>query len=374
MPRPRVLILSFSRIVSDARLLKQLEVLHDEFDLVTAGYGPTPAGVVDHLTLPDDRVYWRYPRGAVVLRQYRRAYWSNPAVSYLRERLAHERFDIVIANDIDTVPLALSLNPACGVHADLHEYAPRQKEDLLRWRLFVAPFVRWMCRRFLPKVASITTVGGGIAREYERRFAVRADVVTNAAPYAELEPSSVHDPIRLVHSGACLPDRGIDEIVAAVAATRVEVTLDLYLVPNDPGYLQQLSDRVAAEPRIALRPAVPYQRLIATLNDYDVGVHLLPPVNFNNAWALPNKFFDFVQARLGVIVGPSPEMRTLVDEVGLGMVTGGFSAGDLVAVLDDLDAERVAQWKQRADDGARDLSAGAQVEVWLRRIRALAGR
>lgn len=374
MPKPRVLIVSFSRIVSDARLLKQLDVLRDEFDLVTAGYGPTPAGVVDHLTLPDDRVYWRYSRAAVMLRQFRRAYWTNPAVSYLRERLAHERFDVVIANDIDTVPLALSLNPVGGVHADLHEYAPRQKEDLLRWRLFVAPFVRWMCRRFLPQVASITTVGGGIAREYERRFAVRADVVTNAAPYAELEPTSVHDPIRLVHSGACLPDRGIDEIVAAVAATRVEVTLDLYLVPNDPGYLQQLSDRVAAEPRIVLHPAVPYERLIATLNDYDVGVHLLPPVNFNNAWALPNKFFDFVQARLGVIVGPSPEMRTLVDEVGLGVVTGGFSTADLVAALDDLDAERVAQWKQRADASARDLSAGAQVEVWLRRIRALAGR
>ena len=35
------------------------------------------------------------------------------------------------------------------------------------------------------------------------------------------------------------------------------------------------------------------------------GLHLLPPVSFNNANALPNKIFDYVQARLGLIVGPA---------------------------------------------------------------------
>jgi hypothetical protein len=374
--RPRLLILSFSPISSDARLLKQIDAFRERYEVTTLGYGPDPEGVVRHVRLPDDRVFWRYDRRDVVLRRYSRAYWSNPAVSFVGEALAGEQFDVVIANDIDTVGAALALEPGWGVHADLHEYAPRQKDDNRRWRLFVSPFVRWMCRRFLPGAKSITTVGAGIAREYERRFGVRAEVVTNSAPYADVSPTPVHAPIRLVHSGACLPGRGIDQIVEAVERTTTPVTLDLYLMPNDPGFLERLKDRAAGNDRIRLHDPVPYSALLDTLNANDVGVHVLPPVNFNNAWALPNKFFDYVQARLGVITGPSPEMKSVIDQRGVGAVAAGFGADDLVRVFDGLTPETVAQWKQASDAAALDLSAGEQVAVWVRAVDSLvaAGR
>jgi hypothetical protein len=113
---------------------------------------------------------------------------------------------------------------------------------------------------------------------------------------------------------------------------------------------------------------VPYDELIATLNGYDVGVHLLRPVNFNNRWALPNKIFDYVQARLGVIVGPSPEMERLVAGFGLGAVTKGFDAVDLVAVLDGLTPDDVAGWKLAADSSAQQLSSASEVGGWARAI------
>lgn len=369
-----MLILSFSPISSDARVLKQIELFRDEWDVVTFGYGPAPDGVVRHVRLPDDRVYWRYDRLALVARLYRRAYWHNPAVASARKALAGETFDVVIANDIDTVPLALALAPRIGVHADLHEYAPRQKEDNQRWRLFVAPFIRWICRRHLPRVASITTVANGIAAEYRRCFGVDVEVVTNSAPYARIEPTPVDDPIRLVHSGACLPDRGIEQLVAAVIGARTEVSLDLYLMPNDPPLLESIRAVADSNPRITLHPPVPYAQLVETLNGYDVGVHVLPPVNFNNAWALPNKIFDYVQARLGVIVGPSPEMEALVREREIGAVADDFTTAALIRVLDDVDRQTVARWKSASDAAAFDLSAGAQVEVWRRAIERIAGK
>ena len=48
-------------------------------------------------------------------------------------------------------------------------------------------------------------------------------------------------------------------------------------------------------------------------NDYDVGLYLLPPTNFNQRYALPNKFFEFIQGRLAIAIGPSPEMAKLVE-------------------------------------------------------------
>lgn len=368
MTRPRLLILSFSPITSDARLLKQIAALRDRFEVTTFGYGPRPAGVHDHLQIPDERVYWRYDRRMLMLRQYRRAYWSNPAVGYVKEALERGTFDVILANDIDTVGLALDLEPRMGVHADLHEYAPRVKEDVPRWRLFVAPFMGWMCRTFLPRVASITTVGGGIAREYERTFGVQADVVTNSAPYAALEPTPVGSPIRLVHSGVGMPARGLGQLVEAVRRTSSDVTLDLYLMPNDAGYLEQLRAETAGDARIRINDPLPYDRLVATLNAFDVGVTVLPPLTFNIAWSLPNKFFDFVQARLGIVVGPSPEMKTLVQEGGFGAVTDDFEVDALVRVLDALSTDQVAQWKAHAHAAARDLSADAQGGIWRHRL------
>jgi hypothetical protein len=368
----RILVISFSGLRSDARVLKQLRLLAERYEVDTCGYGPAPEGVHQHVEIPADLPVWRYPRLPVILRRFRRAYWRNSAIAYARRMLPVGEYDVVLANDIDAVGLALALRPARGVHADLHEYAPRQREDLLRWRVFVAPFVRWMCRAYLPRAASVTTVGQGIADEYRRRFGVETEVVRNAAPYAPgLRPSPVDAPIRLVHSGAALADRNISSICDAVERSHRSITLDLYLTPNDPGYLAALSERASRSERITLHDPVPYDELVTTLNAYDVGVHILRPVNFNNRWALPNKVFDYVQARLGVIVGPSPEMERLVRGHGVGAVATGFDAADLTQVLDDLTAGEVEKWKSASAMHAMELSSSSEVAVWGRAIERL---
>jgi len=371
MTRPSLLILSFSPIASDARVLKQVHLFAGELDVTTCGYGPAPEGVIEHLEIPADAEHWRKDPKWLLSRQYRRVYESNAAVRAARAALAGRRFDVVLADDVDTVPLALELGGR--VHADLHEYAPKQNTELWRWRAFVAPYMRWLCRRFVTRADSVTTVGHGIAEEYEREFGIRAQVVTNAAPFADLEPAPVEDggPLRLVHAGAGLRNRHLETLVDAVDAASSEVSLDLFLVPNDPGYFIELYERAGASTRVRLHHAVPYDELVARLNDFDLGVHVLPPVSFNNQWALPNKFFDFVQARLGIIVGPSPEMARLVTEHGLGVVTEDFSVEALTAVIDSLTPEQVRGWKQASHSAAHALSSDTQVTIWHQAIQAL---
>lgn len=372
MTRARLLILSFSDISTDARVLKQVARLADDYDVTTCGYGPPPDPRVRHLRLADGLGIRRWRRRDLVLRRFRRIYWGQPAIRAAQERLAPlPRFDVVLANDVDAVGLALTLDPVHGVHADIHEYAPRQNEELLIWRLFEAPYVRWMCRGFLPRATSMTTVGRGIADEYHRVFGLEAGVVTNASPYARLDPRPVGLPIRLVHSGASLRNRRLEVLIDAVAATRTDVTLDLYLMGNDPVYVAELRARAAGTDRIRFPATVPYRELIERLNGYDIGVHVIAPTNFNNRWALPNKFFDYVQARLGLIIGPSAEMRSRLEEYRLGAVTDDPGARALTRVLDGLTVEHVTAWKSNAANAARALSAETQVEIWADAIRAL---
>ncbi|GAA1712412.1 glycosyltransferase [Brachybacterium phenoliresistens] len=376
--RQRVLILSFSPISRDARVLKQVRLLTPDYDVVTCGYGPAPEGVVEHLQIPDHLVSWRLDRPAAILRRYSRVQERQEVVSWAREHLSRGAYDVILADDAETVPLALELAPRGGVHADLHEYASRQKEGNRRWRTFVAPYVRWLVRTHVTRADSVTTVAEGLAAEYRREFGIEAEVVTNAAPWRDGAPQPVSDPIRLVHSGAALPDRHLEVMIEAMGMIERPMHLDLYLTRNDPAYidrLRTLAEEVCARTGrevVRVLDPVPYEELVETLAGYDVGVFSIPPVSFNYTWTLPNKIFDFVQARLAIVVSPSPEMARLVREWDLGEVADDFDADALARTLEALTPQRIAEAKQASDRAAEPLSAENQVRVWGDAIDALA--
>ncbi|KQV25471.1 hypothetical protein [Yonghaparkia sp. Root332] len=372
--RPLVLILSFSPIGSDARVLKQLELAREVADVVTCGYGDAPAGVVEHVRIPDDRKILPLRPKLLVLRLRTLALHRAPAIAWVRSALAGRRFDAVIVNELEAAPVGLSIPSAGGHLLDLHEYTPRLHDDSAGWRRYLQPLFESTARRWLPRASAVTTVGARIAQEYARLSGVTPDLVVNAAPFADRRPTEVGEPIRLVHSGACLRRRGLLELVEAVESTSTPVTLDLYLMPNDPGLLGELRELAAASDRVTVHDPVPYARLVDTLNGYDIGVHVLPPVTVNNEWALPNKFFDYVQARLGVIVGPSPEMARYAVEHGLGLVTAGFSAADLASTLDSLTLEQVRSLKEAAHRAAAPLSSEHAMGAWRDALRTMLER
>lgn len=369
--RERILIIAFSTISSDARVLKQVRRFALEYDVVTLGYGPAPDGVTRHLRVPDDLQIWRWPRLLIVLRQYRRAYRGNPAIAAALKLLSGTAVDFVLANDVEAAGVALSVAAPDRIHVDLHEYAPRQREELWRWRTFIAPFVHWMMRAHVKRAASFTTVSVGIAREFQRRYSINPQLVINATPFVAADPTSTPSVIRLVHSGAGLANRGLELTIAAVEKTRSKVSLDLFLTPNDPAFMEKLRRLCADSARVKLHDPVPYSVLIARLRAYDVGVFVLPPVNFNYRWALPNKLFDFVQARLAVIIGPSPEMSQIVEDWGFGMVTSSFTEEALIETLDGLTASLVDQCKAGTVAAADALSSERQSEAWAKAVAAL---
>lgn len=373
MSRPSLLIMSFSDIVSDARVLKQVALLKDQYRLTTCGYGQMPEGSVEHIPIPTSLVYWRKNRVDLILRRYGKAYWGNEVIKHLTPLLAGRSFDIVLANDVDTVPLALSLKRRGGVHVDLHEYAPRMGYERWRWRFFVAGYMTWLVREHVTRAESATTVAPGIAKEYASVFGLSAGIVKNATPLHDLEPTGVHTPLRLVHSGAAIRGRQLEVMIEAMRGVDPrDASFDFYLTKNDECYLEELHEMVEEIPAVRILDPVPYRKLIDVLHQNDVGVHLLAPTNFNNQHALPNKLFDFVQARLGVIVGPSPEMAREVKRHRLGCVLPDFTAASLRRLIQGLSAEQVETWKAAAHRSASQLSAETQEVVWQEAIDALA--
>jgi hypothetical protein len=375
VPMTRMLILSLSPLAGDARVLKQIRHFAGLYHVTTCGYGPSPDPRVDHVEIP--RAGEELDGRLITAHAYRGVYRKIPAIRAARAALAargfaRRAFDVAIADDIQAAPVAYRVVDPARVLLDLHEYWPRLNEENPAWARRIGPYYTWLVRKYAPRAGAVTTVSRGLAAEYERVFGFRATVVTNATPYADLPVRPVGEVIRLVHSGAGLRNRHLELMVDAVQRTSAPVTLDLYLTPNHPDLLAELRERAAASGgRITLHDAVPYAELVATLTGYDAGVFVLPPVNFSYRNALPNKIFDYIQARLALVVGPTPEMQAIVAEHGLGVVTTDFTAEALAAAFDALTPAGVAGFKGASARAARELSAQEQVLIWDRLVRGL---
>lgn len=371
MTRPSMLILSFSPIAADARVLKQVRRFTEDFEVTTCGYGPAPEGVAAHIEIPADVRQNDLDGRLITLKWYRVAYWRLSEVRWAVRELRGRRFDIAIANDVEAVPVAVKLRPTHGVLADLHEYSPRLHDDHEAWARRISPWFDWVVQHYVTHASAWTTVSRGIVDEYEKNFGFRAELVTNAAPFQDAVPGPVSTPIRLVHSGACLRNRQLHVVARAAARLPERVTLDFYLTANDPGYLEELKEIANSSENVVVHDPVPYAQLAETLNAYDVGVHVLPPVNFNNQLALPNKLFDYVQARLGLLIGPSVEMERYVRDLHLGAVTDDFTEDAVHREMSGLTAEAVNEWKHQSDLHAYELAGERQVEVWVAAVERL---
>lgn len=373
MSKPSILILSFSPLYRDARVLKQINLFKDRYEVTTCGYGPTPVEGVRHIEIPMEKGMWDLNGRYITLRLYNRVYWDLDGVDWVWNRLRPQKFDAVLANDYDAVPIGVRLKPRRGVHADLHEYAPSQGEENAAWARRIKPWREWVLKRYATKVSSATTVCDGLADKFQAEFGFKPSIVTNAAPYADLEPQPVHSPLRLVHHGGANPNRGLDWMIKSVSASPVDFVFDLYLPHASAGWVEDLRELAQMDARITVKDAVPYSKLIPLLNTYDVGISAILPNTFNLKHALPNKIFDYVQARLGIITGPSPEMARLVRDNDLGIVLPNFSSESLTEAINSLQAEQIGDWKHRANSAAKKLSSQEQNSGWELPIAALLG-
>jgi hypothetical protein len=251
---------------------------------------------------------------------------------------------------------------------DAREYYPRHYEDILWWRLLYQPFNRALCREYLPRADHVVTICRGLADEYERELGVHCELLPSYPAPVACKPQPV-DPsrIRLVHHGLASRSRQIELMIEMVDHLPVNFTLDLFLMPSEDGYLGFLRRMCATRPRVRLLAPLPFAELVPATNGYDIGVFLVPPVNFNLRFALPNKFFEFVQARLMVAIGPSPEMARLVHEHDLGVVAADFRPATLAAALAGLSLADIERFKHNAHRAAAVLNSD-QTDALVRRI------
>ena len=374
---PSAAVLSFSPLHRDARVQRQMRALSSICRVTAMGWtDPCMEGVrfVDVsrrlLTIPQ-KAQKAYRLKA---RRFEAVYRSDESVRKTADALRGHGYALIVANDVDTLPVALMYRGCAKVLYDAHEYAPRQFESWFLWRFFMQAYKEYLCRTRIPQADAMTTVGPAIAEEYARGFGVRPAVVLNAPRYhANPCIPRAGNLTRMVHHGDALRQRRLEIMIDAITQLDDRFRLDFMLIPNSSGYLSELKKRASSDPRITFLSPVEPTKIVERLSGYDVGLYSLPPYSFNARYALPNKFFDFIQARLCLVIGPSPEMKRIVEQHECGVVAKDFTAQALAETLRALDRQKVEACRRASDAAAAELCYERNAEVLLDTARRLLG-
>ncbi|MEO6884097.1 MAG: hypothetical protein ABI199_08745 [Bacteroidia bacterium] len=286
--------------------------------------------------------------------------YEKKIMDYEFNLLKKNKFELVIVHHLSALPLAIKLAAFKKVKVifNAHEYYPREFEDSANWIKFEQPGYLKICEEYLSKISALFVVCKSIGEEYEKQFGVKSVVVKNSKPFQQILPSQVTgDKIRIIHHGAAIRSRGLEVMVQMMDFLPSNFELYLMLMETDLNYYKELKTLAATYKNIYFVPTVSTNNIANEINKYDIGCFVLQPNNFNYLNALPNKLFEFIQARLALAISPSPEMAAIVKQYDLGVVAKEFTAESMAEELKKISVEKIMYYKNQCHKYAQELSS-----------------
>ncbi|WP_170126806.1 glycosyltransferase [Helicobacter anseris] len=265
--------------------------------------------------------------------------------------------DLIIVEDITLLPFAVEYkqkNKKTKILIDLREFYPLEYENDKRWLESFGMFFYFICERYLPQVDFAITVGEGIAKKYLETFQLKCEIFYSLPPYFDISPSPIEQKIKIVYHGFLSPDRNSHMLLDI--AQELDQRFHIYILglSNQANFLQSLQQK--APSNVSFLPPVAMQDIIPFTQQFDLGILTLTPNNFNNANAMPNKFFEYIQARLGIITTPLPSLSSFISKYHIGKMSQDFSKESLVHTINTLDTKEIKNFKISAHYASQTLN------------------
>jgi len=265
--------------------------------------------------------------------------------------------DVLLANDINVMPIVsryLNLigQPKMPIYLDLHEFAPSEGGRFIELHV-KNRFKAFLCEKYLDRAQVVSTVSQGLVKAYKKLTNREVHLVPNVPPYAEISPQPLKSgKIRLVHHGGFGPGRDMQGLIKAVQILGEGYELHFYLIGKS-SQISGLKREVGKAPVFFHEP-VPTEDIAKEINKYDIGVFLLRNDTINNKYVMPNKLFEFVQARLAIVTSSNPEMKQFILKNEVGRVTAEFNGTSLAQTIKEMSPDIILNCKRNSDRVARE--------------------
>ena len=269
--------------------------------------------------------------------------------------------DVLLANDLDTLPanfLASKLKNKPLVY-DSHEFFTEVPELVHRPR--VKKFWEWLERKMVPSLKHAYTVCNSIANIYNEKFNVPFRVVRNvplSARYEQKKSKKSSDTERVIlYQGAVNMGRGLEQAILAM-----KLIQNARLVIAGDGdirqQLEKLTENEGLRQKVQFLGRLSIDDLTKLTPQADLGLSIEEDIGLNYRYALPNKLFDYIQARIPVLVTNLPEMASMVKKYGIGEVTDSLEPNLLAQIFSEMltNTARREKWQQNLEKAAAELT------------------
>ena len=215
-----------------------------------------------------------------------------------------------------------------------------------------------------PHLKYVVAVNASVAGLYMKDYPVPVLVVRNV-PYRRVKTiSGKKDELGIpsaakviLYQGALNVDRGLEEAILAMKYLKQEAVLVIAGTGDIDEKLKLLVAEEKLEDRVRFTGQVPFQELhfVTAIADLGLSVEKDTGINYQNC--LPNKFLDYIQARVPVLVTPFPEMKQIVEQYGIGGFIGSHDPSHLAKRIDEMlgNPAVMAEYRANLDKAANEL-------------------
>ncbi len=291
--------------------------------LLEMGFSPTLTGRVQKKSLHlEDR---KYSTHRMKLLFEKGPFFYTEFNIRLFFRLLFSNAEIILSNDLDTLPAAYFASKLKGKKLvyDSHEYFTEVPELINRpktqkiWEK-IESFI-------LPKVKNAYTVCGSIAQIYKEKYNVPFRVVRNLPVKQEklsIPPSEEIDKKGqkiILYQGALNIGRGLE---CAIKAMQFMEGTQLWIAGDGDikDELKNLAKKLNVCHKVNFLGRIPLSELKYITAQADLGISIEEDMGLNYRYALPNKLFDYIQQHIPVMVSNLPEMKNIVDKYKIGSI------------------------------------------------------
>lgn len=278
--------------------------------------------------------------------------------------LLFRRADILLSNDLDTLManyLASRIRGKKLVY-DSHEYYTETPELVNRKR--VQKIWKRIEARILPRLKIVYTVNDSLAGLFREKYKVEVGVIRNL-PYRQdykLEKSRTElglpddKKIILLQGAGINIQRGTEEMIEAMEY--IGNAVFVIIGGGDVLHLlkQQVSD-MGLEGKVRFIPKMPFQELYQFTVHADLAVTLDKDTNINYRFSLPNKLFDYIQARVPILASKLIEIEKIVIEYKIGRIIETHEPLKIAETVNEMlgDPGQYEIWKENLRFASEEL-------------------
>ncbi len=281
--------------------------------------------------------------------------------------LLFRRFDLLVANDLDTLlpaHLVSRLRNKPLVY-DTHEYFTGTPEVISRPRVYRV--WKWLENKLFPLQNTIITVNKSIAGLYKEEYGKQLHIVRNVPPYHEAKSSKSrselgipeHKRIIILQGTGINTDRGAEELIAAMQP-QYGIENALLLIIGGGNAMESIRQQVSnfkIDDKVIFLPRMPWKDLFEYTIHADIGLSLDKDRGLNYRFSLPNKLFDYIMAGTPVLVSDLPEVAAIVDRYDVGRKIQNHDPAHIASCITEMLAnqQQLDTWKENCLKAAKEL-------------------